>query len=352
MVCLPGIARDLRAFAYATVVVLMTAVAAPQVLAFSGTRSNRTAPETHVAAHASVSVATPARFFTIRAVLADLDSRRSDGLAAPRATQVALQADLPPTDNPPNPSPGFIRGREPFGLSIFRAPDGVLWRKWRGVEGGLLAEQGALDECRRDETRCSPGARRFLRIVEAVRSRHGHARFETANRTINVAVRYTSDIAQHDEPDRWSTPVSTLSTGRGDCEDYAIAKYAVLKETGVADDDLRLVLVRDRRAGEDHAVLAVRSGERWMILDNRYDSVVPDAEIRHFTPLYAINRDGVALFAAPYLTGSPPSSPASAPMQLDHAPGAASVPVVDTLAIGTTGLSSSSASFVEHPTVF
>jgi predicted transglutaminase-like cysteine proteinase len=331
MVCLPGIARDLRAFAYATVVVLMTTAAAPQVLAFSGTRSNRTAPDTSVAAYASVTVTTPARFFTIRAVLADLDSRGGNGSTAPRPTQVALQANLPSSDGPPSPAPSVIRGREPFGLSIFRAPDGVLWRKWRGVEGGLLAEQHALDECRRDEGRCSPGARRFLRIVEAVRSRHGHARFEAANRTINVAVRYTSDVAQHNEPDRWSTPLSTLSTGRGDCEDYAIAKYVVLKEAGVTNDDLRLVLVRDRRAGEDHAVLAVRSGERWMILDNRYDSVVPDADVRHFTPLYAINKDGVALFAAPYLTGSRVASPAPTPIYTDwdDVPDAVAIPAAD-----------------------
>ena len=25
-------------------------------------------------------------------------------------------------------------GNEPFGLFTFRAPEGLLWRKWRGVE--------------------------------------------------------------------------------------------------------------------------------------------------------------------------------------------------------------------------
>ena len=36
-------------------------------------------------------------------------------------------------------------------------------------------------------------------------------------------------------------------TGTGDCEDYAVARYVALREAGVTDDDLRLMIVHDRQ---------------------------------------------------------------------------------------------------------
>ena len=43
-----------------------------------------------------------------------------------------------------------------------------------------------------------------------------------------------SDLAQWGVIDRWSAPLETFTTGRGDCEDYAIAKYVALTAAGVA----------------------------------------------------------------------------------------------------------------------
>ena len=39
-------------------------------------------------------------------------------------------------------------GTEPFGLFTFRAPEGILWRKWRGIESDIAKEQAVLDRCR------------------------------------------------------------------------------------------------------------------------------------------------------------------------------------------------------------
>ena len=61
----------------------------------------------------------------------------------------------------------------------------------------------------------------------------------------------------------------TLNRGRGDCEDYALLKYALLREAGFAEDDLRLAIVRLPLLQQDHAVLAVRLEGRWLVLDNR-----------------------------------------------------------------------------------
>ena len=59
--------------------------------------------------------------------------------------------------------------------------------------------------------------------------------------------------------DRWSAADDTLARGRGDCEDYALAKLAMLRRAGFADRDLYLVLVKDLARRADHAVLVVRS---------------------------------------------------------------------------------------------
>ena len=39
-----------------------------------------------------------------------------------------------------------------------------------------------------------------------------------------------SDLAQYGEIDVWSSPLLTFTTGRGDCEDYAIAKFVALHQ--------------------------------------------------------------------------------------------------------------------------
>jgi predicted transglutaminase-like cysteine proteinase len=91
------------------------------------------------------------------------------------------------------------------------------------------------------------------------------------------AISPMSDLAQWGVPDRWSAPLATLTTGRGDCEDYAIAKYVALRVAGVAEEDVRLVIVRDLAVGEDHAVVSARLDGGWIILDNRWLALVEDS---------------------------------------------------------------------------
>jgi predicted transglutaminase-like cysteine proteinase len=245
------------------------------------------------------SIRASATVFTINGVLAKLDRQRGRGPEAVRLA--ALTPGGIATDALPAQPPGLPpASSEPFGLFTFRAPDGLLWRKWRAVEGAMAREKTIFEQCRADAQACPPHAAQFLRLVDAVKSRSGRARLDEANRGINQAIRYVSDLSQHGEPDRWSTPLATFATAKGDCEDYAIAKYVALAEAGVPQNDLQLVLVRDRLVRLDHAVLAVRHEGHWLILDNRWSELTEDGDARRFTPLFAINHDGVHLFAAPY----------------------------------------------------
>jgi|tagenome__1003787_1003787.scaffolds.fasta_scaffold20961089_1 predicted transglutaminase-like cysteine proteinase len=240
----------------------------------------------------------PATFFSINAVLAKVDQQRGRGPDALRLA--ALTPSNVATDAPPAQKDPPERSQEPFGLFTFRAPEGVLWRKWRGVEADISREETILQGCREHAEGCPSYAAQFLRLIEAVKSKSGRAQLEEANRAVNTAIRYVSDYAQHGEPDRWSAPLATFSTGKGDCEDYAIAKYVALKQAGFSPDELRLLLVRDRAARQDHAVLASRLDDRWLILDNRSSELIEDTNAASFTPLFAINHRGVHLIAAPY----------------------------------------------------
>jgi predicted transglutaminase-like cysteine proteinase len=78
-------------------------------------------------------------------------------------------------------------------------------------------------------------------------------------------------------------------TGTADCEDYAIAKYVALREAGVTDDDLRLMIVHDRQGRQDPAIVAARVDGRWLNLDNRTMMLMTDTQVRNETPLLALD---------------------------------------------------------------
>ena len=234
----------------------------------------------------------PARFFTINQVL-----NKRDG--APSTNGLASAATGPLSDAPA-PAPVATRGDEPFGMFAFRAPEGLLWVKWRALEPALRADRDRLEACRAAPERCDGVTGRFAALIANAAKTSGTARADLVNRSLNAAIRYVSDAAQHGVADRWTAPLATLSSGRGDCEDYAIAKYLALREAGVAAADLRIVLVRDLLSREDHAVLALRDDGRWLVLDNRRAHLVTTDEVRHYMPLFALDQDGVKLVALPY----------------------------------------------------
>jgi predicted transglutaminase-like cysteine proteinase len=188
---------------------------------------------------------------------------------------------------------------EPFGLNTVPVAGGEVLSKWNGVKADIRAENDILSRCRANTELCPAAARKFLAIVAQGRAQTGRARIGIINRAINLAIRPMSDLAQWGVIDRWSAPLVTLATGRGDCEDYAIAKYVALKEAGVAAEDLRLVIVRDLAVGGDHAVVVARLDGDWIVLDNRKLTLVEDSQSRQMVPLFVLDQTGVRQFARP-----------------------------------------------------
>jgi predicted transglutaminase-like cysteine proteinase len=195
-------------------------------------------------------------------------------------------------------SPGTLdairKSAEPFGLFATKLSGGGLLDKWNGVERKLEDEMVQLALCDGDRERCvSPAALQFLAIVDGARARDGRARFGEINRAINLAIKPMSDMAQYGQIDVWSSPLATFASGAGDCEDYAIAKFAALRMAGVSPEDIRIVVLRDLLHGEDHAAVLARLDGHWLMLDNRRMAMIEDIDVRNHRPLFVIDDGGV-----------------------------------------------------------
>jgi predicted transglutaminase-like cysteine proteinase len=99
--------------------------------------------------------------------------------------------------------------------------------------------------------------------------RSGRARVGLINRAADLAISPVSDERQWGVADHWSDPFETLLSNRGDCEDYAILKYAALLEAGIPKDDVMIVILKNFFPNETHAAVATRVDGHWLILDNR-----------------------------------------------------------------------------------
>ncbi|HET8919485.1 MAG TPA: transglutaminase-like cysteine peptidase [Xanthobacteraceae bacterium] len=229
------------------------------------------------------------------------DTGAENQASLPESDDVASAAErLQPETNPPFASKSaFAFEPEPFGLGAEPVMDGEILAKWGGVEAQIKVENRVLARCRSGGSWCPRAARRFLAIVNVGRTLTGRARIGVINREINLSIVPTSDLAQWGVADRWSAPLETFTTRRGDCEDYAIAKYVALRDAGVAPEDVRLVVVRNTEDEENHAVVAVRLDGDWLILDNRWLALVRDREMRRAIPLFELDENGVRRFVDP-----------------------------------------------------
>ena len=214
-----------------------------------------------------------------------------DLLASRRGNRPARQSsDRPvPADEAPGTSAADSVAPEPFALGSPPSALDAIREKWSQVRDEVAQDAIVLAGCRSVPQTCPTAARRFLALIDSAKGKDGRALLGEINRAVNLAIRNVSDLKQHGT-DVWSSPLATFASGQGDCEDYAIAKYLALRESGIATENLRLVVVQSRR-GSAHAVLAVRLDDRWLLLDNTTLVLVPDHERTDYRPLIAFGAE-------------------------------------------------------------
>lgn len=99
--------------------------------------------------------------------------------------------------------------------------------------------------------------------VAIVLDRAGWKLVNGVNRRINRSIRQTSDARLYGVEDFWDVP----HAGRGDCEDFVLAKREALIAAGVAAESLSIAIV-ETRWGESHAVLLLASDRGEYVLDS------------------------------------------------------------------------------------
>jgi predicted transglutaminase-like cysteine proteinase len=122
-------------------------------------------------------------------------------------------------------------------------------------------------------------------------------RLRLVNRFFNRRIAFVPDTEVWGREDYWASPLETLAQGRGDCEDYAIAKYASLLAAGTAPQRLRLVYVRAQigNQAQAHMVLAYQAApsDEPQILDNLRDEVLPASLRPDLTPVFSFSTEGL-----------------------------------------------------------
>jgi predicted transglutaminase-like cysteine proteinase len=113
-------------------------------------------------------------------------------------------------------------------------------------------------------------------------------------------VRWISDLEHWQVEDYWATPIETLATNGGDCEDFSIGKYFTLNETGVDNEKIRITYVKALEYNQAHMVLAYYPSPdaEPLILDNINKTILPASQRTDLLPIYSFNGEGLWLAKA------------------------------------------------------
>jgi len=187
----------------------------------------------------------------------------------------------------------------------FDVPDDYLarataWPAWAQNLERHTIERVAIRRCLDQESACSGKLKslRYVLVKGAALDRDRQLRL--VNRYINKR-RYRGDRRQMSLSvvsggeavlkNHWSTLLEFLKRG-GDCEDYAVAKYFLLRELGFAAEDMRVLVTYEKSARDYHAVLAVRrdDGSSWLL---ESDNTIVKGNQRRYRFIYALNEEGI-----------------------------------------------------------
>ena len=141
--------------------------------------------------------------------------------------------------------------------------------------------------------RCVPGVdpncmpRDWKAFLPSAKKLDRMGKIEAVNRFANQSP-YVTDQVNWRASDYWSTP-NQFFVKNGDCEDFAISKYLLLRQLGFKYTEMRIVVVKDLNLRLPHAVLAIYDGDRVLILDNQLQKIVDSRRIKHYHIMYSIN---------------------------------------------------------------
>lgn len=122
------------------------------------------------------------------------------------------------------------------------------------------------------------------------------SRFDTQKKLSYVNAFFNKILPIHDETkynsdDYWATRKEFLIEGRGDCEDYSIAKYFTLLELGINKKNLYFAVVQIKGKTSYHMNLLYLNTPTSvpLVLDNLSFKILPLPQRKKLEPKYAFN---------------------------------------------------------------
>ncbi len=139
------------------------------------------------------------------------------------------------------------------------------------------------------------------RVLAQARNAGEEKKLALVNDFFNKNILFEEDISTWQQADYWATPLETIGQGKGDCEDFAIAKYFSLRMAGIPISKMRLVYVKAQLTGggefvqRAHMVLAYYSRPQAdpLVLDNLQKAIQPASKRRDLQPVFSFNSEGI-----------------------------------------------------------
>jgi predicted transglutaminase-like cysteine proteinase len=166
------------------------------------------------------------------------------------------------------------------------------WPAWQGTLDRHHSEREAIHQCLSDAEACSRRLKGLRHILLEGADLTPEQQIRLVNRYINRQTYKDERVSsQTVAGNQWETLTEFLEHG-GDCEDFAVAKYFILREFGVDAEDMRIVIGKESQRATHHAMLAVKFDDGVWLLEN--DNKIyrnGDQDINSF--VYAINENSI-----------------------------------------------------------
>jgi len=174
-----------------------------------------------------------------------------------------------------------------FGSAEFRFDDERKIKAWSGVYQRFVQDTGSLRRCVNNSAQCNdPIIEKWAAGLRPLKGQSRQAVISQINARANQ-ISYVSDRNIYGRSDYWASPREFLK-GAGDCEDFALLKFASLLALGFDNRDIRLV-VGTLPDGTPHAFLTVKIGADEIVMDNRNNQVFVSNNRADYVPKYSVN---------------------------------------------------------------
>lgn len=140
----------------------------------------------------------------------------------------------------------------------------------------------------------------WVQLVNNSRGKSTAEKLTLVNDFFNQNVIWVSDYDHYSVEDYWSTPLETIASGGGDCEDFSIAKYFTLIALNVPMEKLTITYVKAdtiNPINRSHMVLTYyeKPAAVPLVLDNLIPEIKPASERKDLAPVYTFNGQGLWL---------------------------------------------------------